>query len=87
MATALTLSYPKWYVIAPSYLLAVSVAYSRINLGVHYFSDVLGGAALGTGCAYLAHLSTIFIQKRYGKSNSTALGITPAGCITVVLPF
>lgn len=53
LATSLSLSYPKWYVIAPSYLWASSVAYSRMHLGVHYPSDVLAGAIIGAGSSYL----------------------------------
>jgi membrane-associated phospholipid phosphatase len=52
-ATSLSLSYPKWYVIAPAALWASSVAYSRMYLGVHYPSDVLGGAIVGAGSAFL----------------------------------
>ncbi|MGB8359382.1 MAG: phosphatase PAP2 family protein, partial [Bacteroidales bacterium] len=54
-ATALTLDYPKWYVIVPSYAYAGTVAYSRMHLGVHYPSDVLAGALIGSGCAVLSH--------------------------------
>jgi membrane-associated phospholipid phosphatase len=54
-ATGLSLSYPEWYVIAPSYLYAGTVAYSRMHLGVHYPSDVLAGAVIGSGCAWLSH--------------------------------
>ena len=35
-ATALSICYPKWYVIVPSYLWAAAVGYSRLDLGVHY---------------------------------------------------
>jgi membrane-associated phospholipid phosphatase len=52
-ATALSLKYPKWYVIVPSYFWACSVGYSRMNLGVHYPSDVLGGAVVGIGSAFI----------------------------------
>ena len=51
LATSLSIKYPKWYVIAPSALWACSVGFSRMNEGVHYPSDVIAGAVIGTGCA------------------------------------
>jgi membrane-associated phospholipid phosphatase len=39
---------------APLYALAAALALSRLYLGVHYPSDVLGGAALGTAFASAA---------------------------------
>ena len=48
-----SITYPKWYVIAPSALWACGVGYARINQGVHYPSDVLTGAVIGPGCAFL----------------------------------
>jgi membrane-associated phospholipid phosphatase len=53
LATSLSITYPKWYVIAPSAIWACGVGFSRINQGVHYPSDVLAGAAIGVGCAFV----------------------------------
>ena len=54
-ATSLSLAYPEWYVIVPSFAYAGAVAYSRMDLGVHYPSDVAAGAIIGAGCAYLSY--------------------------------
>ncbi len=51
LATSLSLKYPKWYVIAPSAIWACSVGVSRMQEGVHYPSDVIAGAVIGSGCA------------------------------------
>jgi len=63
VATSLSLSYPKWYVVAPSFLWASAAGYSRMHLGVHYPSDVLVGALIGSGTAWLCHE----LNKRYFK--------------------
>ncbi len=52
-ATSLSLNFRKWYVVAPAYTYAAAVGYSRMYLGVHYPSDVIVGAILGSGTAYL----------------------------------
>lgn len=53
LAASLSITYPKWYVIAPSAVWACGVGFARINQGVHYPSDVLTGAAIGVGCAFV----------------------------------
>jgi len=50
-ATALSMAYPKWYVIAPAFLWAGATSYSRMYLGVHYPTDVAAGAVIGAGSA------------------------------------
>ena len=52
-AMATSNAYPKWYVIAPTFLWAGATSYSRMYLGVHYPTDVTAGAILGTGTALL----------------------------------
>lgn len=63
LATSLSIRYPKWYVIAPSAIWACSVGFSRMNEGVHYPSDVIGGAIIGSGCAVL----NIYVNKWLNK--------------------
>ncbi|HWB25158.1 MAG TPA: phosphatase PAP2 family protein [Chitinophagaceae bacterium] len=64
-ATSLSLEYRKWYVVVPAYAWAVGVGYSRLYLGEHYPTDVLGAAVIGTGSALLSHWLTKKIFKHY----------------------
>ncbi len=64
-ATSLSLLFPKWYVIAPSYLYAASVGYARMYQGVHYPTDVLAGAIVGAGSAWLSFKVEKWIDKKY----------------------
>jgi membrane-associated phospholipid phosphatase len=73
MATSLTLSYPEWYVAVPAYGYASAMAYSRMYLGVHYPSDVLGGIIIGAGSAYLMHKANGWLKGK--KKNATRRGI------------
>jgi undecaprenyl-diphosphatase len=64
MATSLTLSYKKWYVALPSYLYAGLVGYSRMRLGVHFPSDVLGGMIIGIGSGFLVWQLDYLLNKK-----------------------
>lgn len=66
-ATSLSIAYPKWYVIVPSFVWASGVGYSRMHLGVHYPSDVFGGAIIGSGSAYLSYKMNKWINKKRSK--------------------
>jgi undecaprenyl-diphosphatase len=55
VATMVSLNYPKWYVIVPSLTWAGVVGYSRMAMGMHYPSDVVMGALVGAGSAYLIY--------------------------------
>lgn len=67
LATSLSIAYPKWYVIIPSYAWAGAVGYSRMDLGVHYPSDVLAGAIIGAGSAYLCYKGQQWLRKKRTK--------------------
>lgn len=62
-ATTLALEYKKWYITVPAYAWAAGVGYSRMYLGQHYPTDVIGGALVGTGGAFLSHWLTKKIFK------------------------
>ena len=71
IATQVSLRYRKWYVIGPAYLFAGSVAWARMYQGVHYPSDVLAGAIVGTGSAWLGWKVQKWMQKRQDKKRTT----------------
>lgn len=65
LATSVTIAYPKWYVATPAYLWASSAAYSRMHFGVHYPSDVIAGALIGSGSAWLCYqLNKRLLQRK-----------------------
>ena len=53
---------------APLTLLAILISYTRLYVGVHYMTDVLGGALVGTLCGFFAVLVVNFIEKKIKKS-------------------
>ncbi|HEX6429989.1 MAG TPA: phosphatase PAP2 family protein [Niastella sp.] len=63
-AMSLYLAYPKWYVAVPAFTYAASVGYSRMYLGVHYPSDVLAGAVIGAGSAWLMYKANKWLFKK-----------------------
>ena len=67
-ATSLSMAYPKWYVVVPSFFWASSVGYSRMHLGVHYPSDVLVGALVGSGSAVLMYKANQWLNKKRKKN-------------------
>ena len=71
-ATSLSVYFPKWYVIAPAYLWAGSVGYARMYQGVHYPTDVLAGAVVGAGSAWLGWKAQKWMDKKHHSSNKIA---------------
>lgn len=63
-ATSLTLATKKWYVAVPAYAWASGVAYSRMYLGVHYPSDILGGMIIGIGSGFIVWKVDQWLQKK-----------------------
>jgi membrane-associated phospholipid phosphatase len=72
-ATSLSLLYPKWYIIVPSYAWACSVGYSRMYLGAHYPSDVLFGAFLGTATSFGTHYLFKYIERKNDQKKKIML--------------
>ena len=69
-ATSLSLYFPKWYVIVPAYLWAGSVGYVRMYQGVHYPTDVLAGALVGAGSAWLTYKVQKWMDKKQSHKSS-----------------
>ena len=55
MATSVSLSVPRWYVVGPAMTWATATALARVWHGMHYPSDIVVGAALGSGVAIVVH--------------------------------
>jgi membrane-associated phospholipid phosphatase len=57
-ATIVSLNHRKWYITVPMYAWAATVGYSRLHLGAHFPTDVLGGMVIGTGSSFLVYYLT-----------------------------
>jgi len=47
--------------------LAGVIAFSRVFIGVHYMTDILAGAIMGTLCAVLGYLAFCPLERRFPK--------------------
>jgi undecaprenyl-diphosphatase len=63
-ATSVTLACHRWYVVVPVWTWAAVVAYSRLDLGMHYPTDVLAGAVLGAGSSWLSWKAMKWLRKK-----------------------
>lgn len=72
-ATSLALRYHKWYVIAPAGIYAASVGWARLYQGVHYPSDVLAGALVGAGSAWLGYKAQKWITRKKEQKKKVTL--------------
>jgi membrane-associated phospholipid phosphatase len=64
-AIAAGLVFRKWCIIIPCLIWAILVGYSRMSLGVHFPSDVLAGAFIGSACASVYYW---LLNRNYLKS-------------------
>lgn len=84
IATALTLRYPKPYVYIPAYAWAAFVGYGRMYWGLHYPSDVVAGALLGTASALAIHLIAPQISRLREQILGDDIGIQLAAAPTAL---
>jgi len=57
------------------FIWAIITAYTRIYLGVHFISDIVPGAILGSLFGYLVYLLYVFVRKRLFKGRGESLSL------------
>jgi len=78
-ATSCVLAKPNWYVAVPAYMYACGMAYSRMHLGVHYPTDILGGAIVGSASAFASYyINNWFWKKIDSRNKSSSMLVTPS---------
>jgi len=78
-ATSCVLVKPNWYVVVPAYMYACGIAYSRMHLGVHYPTDILSGAVVGTASAFASYyINNWFWKKMDSRKKQSSWLITPS---------
>lgn len=51
----------------PALILAAMVALSRLYVGVHYPTDIIGGCIIGFVCSFLAYRVVTYVMKKIGE--------------------
>jgi len=72
-ATSLSLQYKRWYIVAPAFLYAGAVGYSRIHLGAHYPSDVAVAAIIGAGSSFASYKVNQWLRKKWLRKTEEKL--------------
>lgn len=67
-AVGLAFLFPKWFIAIPSLFWAILIGYSRMVLGVHFPSDVLAGAIIGTICTAIYYW---IVERRKIRNQAT----------------
>lgn len=71
LAFAASLAFPKWYVILPSFCWAIAVGYSRMDLGVHYPTDIIGSIVIAAISSLLCYMVLRRREKQAMLSENT----------------
>lgn len=78
IATMLTLIFRRPLIIICAFLWAIGSCYSRLYLGVHFPSDILAGAVIGTLTAFAAWFFYKTLNRRWGKKATAQAEGVPA---------